>query len=140
MLQYLLLGTEFDPRRFEVSTHTGIHHIVCENMGTTSSTDGAAPQAADEEAATGDMKPMPVSSSADDDDAGGSNWLFKADMTKKVVLPRRYKLVTDESYRKYSILTLQFAILASAISNKMLFPNYGAFAVLGCIGMHILCV
>jgi hypothetical protein len=34
---------------------------------------------------------------------------------KRLVLPRRYKLVTDEEARKYSIWSLRFVVLCSAM-------------------------
>lgn len=85
----------------------------------------------DEEAAatasSSDMlKPMPISSStaaAAGETTGDGNswgeWMFNRDETKRIILPRRYKLITDGNYRKHSIWTLQFAILTSAISTKM---------------------
>lgn len=45
-------------------------------------------------------------------------------MATPKALPPSYKLVSDRNYRKNSIWTLRFAILASAISTKMLAPNY----------------
>ena len=83
-------------------------------------------------ASSADMKPMPISSSTDeaintgDGKSGWGEWLFNRDPSKRIILPRKYKLITDGNYRKYSIWTLQFAILTSAISTKMLNPNYGA--------------
>ena len=78
----------------------------------------------EEAAAAADMKPMPISSST----AGGGKsswgeWLFNRDPAKRIILPRKYKLITDGNYRKHSMWTLQFAILTSAISTKMLNPN-----------------
>ena len=89
-------------------------------------------------ASSADMKPMPISSSTDeaintgDGKSGWGEWLFNRDPSKRIILPRKYKLITDGNYRKYSIWTLQFAILTSAISTKMLNPNYAIM----CSGEH----
>ena len=53
-------------------------------------------------AASSDMKPMPISSSTGDDKSWGE-WLFNRDETKRIILPRKYKLITDGNYRKHSI-------------------------------------
>jgi hypothetical protein len=69
----------------------------------------------------GDMKPMPVETPKGD--VNGSSW--REWMEQRRILPRKqYKLVTDKNARKYSMWTLQFAVLASAINTKMLNPNY----------------
>lgn len=40
------------------------------------------------------------------------------------VLSPKYKLITDRNYRRNSMIVLRFAVLTSAISTKMLAPNY----------------
>ena len=89
----------------------------------------------DEEAAdAADMKPMPISDGQDASNGSSwGEWLFnRAGGTQHVILPRRYKLITDGNYRKHSMWTLYFAILTSAISTKMLNPNYAIM----CSGEH----
>ena len=68
-----------------------------------------------------DLKPMDVSASAAN---GGSlsDWATSWLNSKRTV-PRKYKLVTDGNYRRNSMRSLQFAVLVSAISTKMLAPN-----------------
>ena len=39
-------------------------------------------------------------------------------------LSPKYKLATDPNYRRNSMFALQFVVLSSAISSKMLAPNY----------------
>ena len=64
----------------------------------------------------------PEESGKPGDDLLTSRW--KDWMATPKALPPSYKLVSDRNYRKNSIWTLRFAILASAISTKMLAPNY----------------
>ena len=81
----------------------------------------AAEKFVDEESAdaTYGMKPMPISDGKDASNGsndGGSwgEWLFnRAGGTQHAILPRRYKLITDGNYRKYSMWTLYFAILTT---------------------------
>lgn len=40
------------------------------------------------------------------------------------ILPRHYKLLTEEETRKYSLWSVNFMIICSAINKKMLNPNY----------------
>ena len=40
------------------------------------------------------------------------------------ILPRHYKLLTEEETRKYSLWSVNFMIICSAVNKKMLNPNY----------------
>ena len=74
----------------------------------------------DEEAA--DMKPMAVG-----DSTGGSkwdNWVEWMTSGGKVVVPRKYQLISDENARQNSLNALRYSVLASAICTKILTPNY----------------
>ena len=57
-----------------------------------------------------------------------NGWMrFRKDLSPK------YKLITDKNYRRNSLWTLRFAVLTSAISTKMLAPNYAIM----CAGDHV---
>lgn len=94
--------------------------------------------------ASGDegMKPMPVKTSSElASPAEGASAASIGDTTTKHMsdlwsdlqqswrerprlLPAKYRLVTEDEPLKYSMLSLQFAVLCSAINTKMLNPNY----------------
>jgi hypothetical protein len=70
----------------------------------------------------GDMEPMKIStdiemeqgrSSSVDDSSLVDKW--RNWQQKMFVLPRRHKLVTDEQVRKYSIWSVRFVVLCSAM-------------------------
>ena len=44
--------------------------------------------------------------------------------THRYILPRHYKLQTEEDTRKYSLWSVNFMITCSAINTKMLNPNF----------------
>jgi hypothetical protein len=52
---------------------------------------------------------------------------------QKYKLPRRYRLSTEENACKYSLWSVNFMILASAVNTKMLNPN---FAIMCAPGAH----
>ena len=49
---------------------------------------------------------------------------WKNDVHSSYILPRHYKLLTEEETRKYSLWSVNFMIICSAINKKMLNPNY----------------
>jgi MFS family permease len=72
----------------------------------------------------GEMQPMKVKT----EEAHSSSSKWGEWLNRSVHYPRRYKLIDDKDARKKSMLTLQFAVMVSAINTKMLNPNYAIMA------------
>jgi hypothetical protein len=64
-----------------------------------------------------------------------SSWIEKYNQwqSQKYKLPPHYKLSTEENSSKYSLWSVNFMILASALNTKMLNPN---FAMMCAPGAH----
>lgn len=75
-----------------------------------------------------EVKPQP-------DGSTGSAWGDKYHQWRsmKYKLPRYYRLSTEENASKYSLWSVNFMILASAVNTKMLNPN---FAIMCAPGAH----
>jgi hypothetical protein len=73
----------------------------------------------------GEMQPMKVKTE-EEAQSSSSNW--GEWLNRSIHVPRRYKLIDDKDARQKSILTLQFAVMVSAIITKMLNPNYAIMA------------
>jgi hypothetical protein len=67
------------------------------------------------------MQPMKVKT---EEEAKSSSSKWGEWLNRAIHYPRRYKLVDNKDARQKSMLTLQFAVMASAINTKMLNPNY----------------
>mmetsp|Transcript_1212 Transcript_1212/g.2317 ORF Transcript_1212/g.2317 Transcript_1212/m.2317 type:complete len:705 (-) Transcript_1212:1035-3149(-) len=69
------------------------------------------------------------------DDSVGETWRIKYHTwrNQRYVLPRKFRLRTEENARKYSVWSVNFIILASAVNTKMLNPN---FAIMCTPGAH----
>ena len=90
------------------------------------------------EISVGDMTPMEVvGGDGDNNEKAGvfftdwKAWMYgkegENDVTarkKNQKVPAKYRLVTETKIRDRSMIVLQFAVAASAISNKMLNPNF----------------
>jgi len=67
------------------------------------------------------------------DKADGTTWRsnYHKWRNQKYKLPRRYLLQTEENYAKYSLWSVNFMIIASAVNTKMLNPNFAIMCVPG---------
>lgn len=74
-----------------------------------------------------DLQPMKVSAVGEPTKSGGQwdNWTdWMRGNGTAAELPGKYRLVTDEKARDYSLYSCRFLVLASAVSTKILTPNY----------------